>query len=545
MTATNPPSAAATPAKPKRRILRRACKALALAFVLLALAYGGLCWWYYSQAPRLARNYAAELNAPILKIPPEKRAWTHYRRALEVLEPLQENEFAEKPTDKDWPATAAYLKRNAEALAMIRETAKIRPLGMLVHDGVDPADIAWKVRRGELTEEAAANSTPPSENPPLVAAVWKNTVMYFELPRLVTIDSRLAAEENDGERFVANLMAIFDIGEQGYERPFLVDQLIASTIRDQAVALLGDYLAQSPQLFSEAHLVAIARRLDADGNNPQLRIRLDGEKTFVDDMIQRYYTDGGDGDGWFTIDGDFGDEETPADEEEFDDRIEAWWDRFRIPLWAVFVMPPRRELQTAVDEYFDIAERLVRGKPWSPPAGTERFVDEMPMHVLDAKWEGKTVSMSGIAHMAMHLNATSDQEHGAVAIAAALVRFQRRHGRWPASVADVVPEFLSEIPLDQFTGQPLLYKLIDGKPVVYSVGADSDDDGGQQPTTGNLGSVKRFDDESPSDGDWILWPPIESTDDLADEEANDLEGDAQDGNTEDDTEDGNTEVNTE
>jgi hypothetical protein len=58
----------------------------------------------------------------------------------------------------------------------------------------------------------------------------------------------------------------------------------------------------------------------------------------------------------------------------------------------------------------------------------------------------------------------------------AVERYRLNHGNWPASLE--VVEFLDAIPLDPFDGKPLRYKrLIDGV-VVYSVGVDGVDDGG-------------------------------------------------------------------
>jgi hypothetical protein len=81
-----------------------------------------------------------------------------------------------------------------------------------------------------------------------------------------------------------------------------------------------------------------------------------------------------------------------------------------------------------------------------------------------------------------------------------------------------VPDLLPVVPPDRLDGQPLRYALRDGKPVVYAIGKDWDDDGGQpiaskpyvdepiffgRPTPETL---KRF--QSPDySGDWILWPP--------------------------------------
>lgn len=117
----------------------------------------------------------------------------------------------------------------------------------------------------------------------------------------------------------------------------------------------------------------------------------------------------------------------------------------------------------------------------------------------------------------------------------ALELHHRRHGQWPESLDALVPMILPEIPVDPFTGTPMTYRLIDGQPVVYSVGNDRDDDGGAPPITRTglrqydaaaiwipadvVAALKaagddqadfdvpaRFRRSSLADGDWILWP---------------------------------------
>ncbi len=58
-------------------------------------------------------------------------------------------------------------------------------------------------------------------------------------------------------------------------------------------------------------------------------------------------------------------------------------------------------------------------------------------------------------------------------------RFRMAKGRWPKELAELVPTYLETIPLDPFDGQPLRLKRSDGTFVVYSVGIDGIDDGGQ------------------------------------------------------------------
>lgn len=66
-------------------------------------------------------------------------------------------------------------------------------------------------------------------------------------------------------------------------------------------------------------------------------------------------------------------------------------------------------------------------------------------------------------------------------VALACERFRRELGRWPSTLEELCPRFLTAIPLDPIDGKPLRYrKLADGV-VVYSVGFDASDHGGKLP----------------------------------------------------------------
>jgi hypothetical protein len=59
------------------------------------------------------------------------------------------------------------------------------------------------------------------------------------------------------------------------------------------------------------------------------------------------------------------------------------------------------------------------------------------------------------------------------------------HGHYPERPESLVPEYLSKVPIDPFSGQPLRYRPADGdEPKVYCVGTDEDDDGGQRVPVG-------------------------------------------------------------
>jgi ABC-type transport system involved in multi-copper enzyme maturation permease subunit len=63
-------------------------------------------------------------------------------------------------------------------------------------------------------------------------------------------------------------------------------------------------------------------------------------------------------------------------------------------------------------------------------------------------------------------------------VALAVERYRQQHGRWPRTLAELVPAQLEKIPIDPFDGNPIRYGRFQGCVVVYSVSWDGVDNGG-------------------------------------------------------------------
>jgi hypothetical protein len=83
--------------------------------------------------------------------------------------------------------------------------------------------------------------------------------------------------------------------------------------------------------------------------------------------------------------------------------------------------------------------------------------------------------------------------------ALAVERYRLSHGRWPERLEDLVRSYLSNIPCDPFDGQPLRYRHLADGVVIYSVGLDRIDDGG------NIERIKF--NEPGTDIGFQLWNP--------------------------------------
>jgi len=85
--------------------------------------------------------------------------------------------------------------------------------------------------------------------------------------------------------------------------------------------------------------------------------------------------------------------------------------------------------------------------------------------------------------------------------AIALKRYQLRHGKFPSDLNALIPEFVPSVPRDPVDGKPLRYRLnADGTFLLYSVGKDGSDDGGDASPTGSSKSLYWL------NGHDLVWP---------------------------------------
>ena len=75
-------------------------------------------------------------------------------------------------------------------------------------------------------------------------------------------------------------------------------------------------------------------------------------------------------------------------------------------------------------------------------------------------------------------------------------RFRRDKGRWPESLAELVPAWLEAVPIDPFDGEPLRFRAAVDGVVVYSVGPDGTLDGTSrdagEPAPQDIGPAHEF-----------------------------------------------------
>jgi len=77
------------------------------------------------------------------------------------------------------------------------------------------------------------------------------------------------------------------------------------------------------------------------------------------------------------------------------------------------------------------------------------------------------------------LTAQTDAQHRLAILGVAMWRYRLHHGAFPDQLDLLAPEFIPAVPIDPFTGKSMtLHRTAGGKVVIYSLGPDLKDDGG-------------------------------------------------------------------
>ncbi len=130
--------------------------------------------------------------------------------------------------------------------------------------------------------------------------------------------------------------------------------------------------------------------------------------------------------------------------------------------------PFQRPLQRGVPNLFDDARGLTVGE------------DTWEISDMQAAFE-RSILTQFFLYSTSHLYERVDRELVHLAclpVVLAGQAYHRDHNRFPATLGELVPDYLPEIPIDPFDGLPLKYRLDDEGAVVYSVFQDGIDNGG-------------------------------------------------------------------
>lgn len=509
------------------RSLATTVRVVSLVLLLFIVVYGLLAARIYTSSATISRNYWIEWGEPVLAIPHEDRAWPLYREValdLKAMEgPRVLTEEVSGSDDPEWPTLVAEARTYAPQLDMLRRAAARAHLGWVYAPLEDQAVLEQQPTAAQraMPNDAAIRAS-LDENPLLLTGLLPPLATLRTAAKMLRGDARVAVEEGDADRVYANWRAILQIAHHAGETRSVIGDLVAIALIHLATHELGQALATHPDLLSESQLVELAHALSGVRGG-DLRPDFAGERAYFADLVQRVYTDNGHGGGHPAA--DYVTVVASIWKSEGDEAFAA----MNVPMIAALpaaslLMPDRRELMTRYNALMQQVEERARTPLWLLEAsGVDAEVEALVTSPTERIRYHLLTTMFPSYGRVVLLFEYGTQRRDAALTAIALELHRRRTGDWPATLDDLVPHFLPAVPRDRYDGGPLKYRVRDGRAVLYSVGADRDDDGGRWPDEAALPpgerDVRRWAQEwiAPEhlhdppagvhvpDGDWVLW----------------------------------------
>lgn len=514
-----------------------ATRGAATGFAVLVLFYVGFAVRFHAGEPEIKVNYIARLNERPLAIPEDQRAWPIYKASYlaikpevdrlteEVLEPRIESARVSDetlphdheqtgfdlsfimPDHPDFSPVRGLLAEYAAELGHVREAAALPGLGFVYSTRHATDD--------HSTLEESLTLAPPAEDP-----ADEQSVIGVLLPHLspmraharwLALDASIALAEGDPERAEGDLHAVIGLARHSIDEPFLIGHLVGLAVRALAEQTTMRLLHADPEFFTGKQLARIAHAL-ASVETKGEPMSLDTERFFMEDILQRSFTDDGKGGGRLTPAAQFvlGPDELgytidsvpqtaagivigpaagllSADRRQLAERYHGHLDTF-----AALATLPSAEMVTRVAE---AGERIEQNS----------LIESARYRLID-------ILMPSMSR-ALTVERTSDTRRAVALAVIAMHAHRLEHGSFPASLSELSPDLLPSVPADPFDhDRPIRYVLTSDGPLIYSLGADGDDDGGTPPVKNPRGARDLFDrypepDPEVSDGDWVLYPP--------------------------------------
>jgi hypothetical protein len=480
---------------PLDRALRRTRHVIGWTLVGGVALWSLAAWRLWTLEPVVSVDFVAKYRESLpVAAREDERAWPAYREALfwwlgkgEVparYRPLPRGESDELfvAITEEEPANelerAEHAARRARAEATLRdrrsEIALLREAAARPVFGRRP-DAPGTHRE---TEDVAFFGEPTPEKAP--DEPWLGGMMSVLLPELVGIrhagvllvaDAKLAESEGDFARAAADLAAVLGIARHASEGGTLINQLVAAAQRTRFARETVALLERSGERMPAD---ALRRLADAIAAVPPSAFRADlaVERMFFEDLIQRSFSDDGNGDGTllYRAEWELGPLMNAVEPTSAESAL------FAMLSPAAWLSAPRR------------AETLEQHQRWIEAFDAESARPGWDRGTIDARFEVEVrQGPSANAFLALMMPAIWGVKEvlrevktdvDAAAIATALARFRVERGVWPTSLEELVPTYLATLPIDRETDLPLRYAVTDAGPKVWSTGVDGIDDGG-------------------------------------------------------------------
>ncbi|MHC4309206.1 MAG: hypothetical protein ACYSSN_04610 [Planctomycetota bacterium] len=457
-----------------RTVVARAFQTVGVLLVCLVL----YIVWFLTGKPVITRDYIAEFNLMVRPVADESlNAATLYNKAIEVFEEDLPDDISEALGKRYYEAT----KEDKQLMGK------------------------WLTDNDEMFELVIAGARKPYywqhyEGEEMLSVLLPHLSKYRRLAFSLRWRSRLHAENGRYEEAFRDIKTCYRFGRHVKgTKLVLIEQLVGVTIEAIAVENLRSILSEHE--IDAAVLATLQKDFEQMLVGEDFTMSFEGEKMFVYDEIQRCFTEDRFGGGHLYLSriGDITDDPGGAQEIILEtlSSPEGWARAVKI----LFFHPNKQQTREAADRFYAYCDAFAQKTP--AQIRTEGIDGEKEI----MKIVGNNVFLSiltpalGRACRMGHRNKTDVE---ATLTIVALLWYKADKGSYPENLRQLITAgYLTELPIDLYSGKPLVYRKTDESFILYSVGENIEDDGGKSDTS-RKGKPRLWDDHGDSDA--VFWP---------------------------------------
>jgi hypothetical protein len=356
------------------------------------------------------------------------------------------------------PESQAYDANDLNALRESLAFQKLEPPTQL-------SDREFKVLRAELQRAAAALTEarkvigmPKGRYPITYAKDFISTNLAYTqhtrtFANLLGYDAIRRAQENDLEGALDCCRGMINVERSIGDEPTLISLLVRIAIRGMAVRKVERILAQGK--VADASLAAFQQFLEEEAAAPLLLIAMRGERGIMDGAMQALQS---------------GELPMTGFRSLFNSRQSSWvtLEDVQFALLPGGIKNSRAALLHLNNQLVELAK--------------------LPIEDIREPLQELSTAAQGLPPLAREISSAyhkvvqafqRDQALMRCAIVLlAAERYRLANGHWPKALSDLVPVYLDKVPVDPFDDQSLRLRRLNDGVVIYSVGLDGKDNGG-------------------------------------------------------------------
>jgi hypothetical protein len=517
-----------------RTVVARTFQALGV-LILCFILY---IFWFLTGKPVITTNYVAELNSMVRPVADESlNAAPLYLKAVELHKELSDDFLLFFAKNHQAIVDEKFLRR-VEVLAIkINRVLPNRKLWNYQEERQDIQDEVSKVlsefignKYNKLTVEqrniaeelvrehndalelVIEGSRRPyywrtyksgAENPTeMIGVLVPNLSEFRGLAYSLRLRAWLLAEQSRYEDAFDDAKSCYRFGQQIRGDKTLIEQLVGMAIEALSVRTIRDIAGRYE--IDSTILADLQRDFEKIIVGEDFTVSLKAEKLCVYDEIQRCFTEGRFGGGHLYLSRiGFFSEGHPSGLDEI--LVGAIFSPQQWPRAAkvLFAHPGKEQTREMAEDYYDCWDKMFQKTPGQIRAeGID--TEKETMEIIEGNILLQ-IFASALTRMNEIANRNKIEVYATVTLLA-LLRYEKDNGSYPNDLQQLITAgYLRQLPMDSFSDKPMVYRKTDDDFILYSVGPNFTDEGGEY-SRNSKGQIKNWLDN----GDTVFWPLPES-----------------------------------